>query len=152
VYGAYRQASDGLRDRGAEIRGVAFERELKREYQQFLQEGNRDRPDSDGRPGRDDREIEEWAREHDLPYFDDRVHFPDLRIEYELEGERRHLDVEVVTPHYRGAHGSSRAQCGFSCYASRGGRGGRLLDRPESENFRGDMLATPGHEMEKSNA
>jgi DNA-binding MarR family transcriptional regulator len=125
VYDAYRQASDGLRDRGADIRGVIVERELKREYQRFLQEGNRDRPDSDGRPDRDDREIEEWAREHDLPYFDDRVHFPDVRIEYELEGERQHLDVEVVTPHYRGAHGSSRVQCGFSCYASRGGRGGR---------------------------
>jgi hypothetical protein len=64
---------------------VVLEGDLKREYQSFLQEHNRGRSDSDGRPDRDPREIEEWAHEHDLPYFDDRVHFPDFRIEYELE-------------------------------------------------------------------
>ena len=58
--------------------------DLKREYQQFLQEHNRDRPDRDGRPDHDAREIETWARDHGLPYFDDHVHFPDFRIEYEL--------------------------------------------------------------------
>ena len=25
-------------------------------------------------------------------------------------------DIEVVTPHYRGAHGASVARSGFSCY------------------------------------
>src|ERR1700752_3347104 len=33
--------------------------------------------DSDGRPDRDEQEIEQWAREHDLPYFNEQVHFPD---------------------------------------------------------------------------
>jgi hypothetical protein len=33
----------------------------------------------------------------------------------------------VVTEHYRGAHAASRARCGFSCYASRGSRGGGRL-------------------------
>jgi hypothetical protein len=127
VYDAYRQAVSDLRDRDADVRDVVMERELKREYQEFLQEGNRDRSDSDGRPDRDAREIERWAHEHDLPYFDDRVHFPDVRIEYELDGRHHHLDIEVVTPHYRCAHAASRAQCGFSCYASRGRRGGGRL-------------------------
>src|SRR5437899_198947 len=31
---------------------------------------------------RTDEEIREWAHEHDLPCFDEEVHFPDLRIEY----------------------------------------------------------------------
>ena len=127
VYDAYRQATSELRERGADVRDVVMERELKREYQEFLQARNRERSDSDGRPDRDAREIERWAREHDLPYFDERVHFPDVRIEYELDGRRQHRDIEVVTEHYRGAHAASRAQCGFSCYASRGNRGGGRL-------------------------
>jgi hypothetical protein len=57
---------------------VVLEEDLKREYQSFLQEHNRGRPDSDGRPDRDAREIEAWAREHDLPFFDDSVRFPDF--------------------------------------------------------------------------
>ena len=90
--------------------------------------------DYDGHPDRDAREIEAWALEHELPYFDERVHFPDLRIEYEeLDGRRRHEDVEVLTIHYRGAHGAAAARSGFSAYRgfsirvggrSGGGRGG----------------------------
>ena len=38
---------------GARIRRVVLEHELKREYQRFLQEPNRGRSDSDGRPDRD---------------------------------------------------------------------------------------------------
>ena len=69
------------------------------------------------------REIEEWARDHDLPYFDESVHFPDFRIEYALDGRDRHQDVEIVTEHYRGAHAAGVARAGFRCYG-RGGRGG----------------------------
>jgi hypothetical protein len=97
--------------------------DLKREYQEFLQDHNRNRPDSDGRPGRDENEIRDWAREHDLPYFDDKVHFPDYRIEYEVDGREHHEDIELFTPHYRGAHAASRTKTGFRIYvvASRGG-------------------------------
>jgi hypothetical protein len=81
--------------------------------------------------GRDENEVRDWAREHDLPYFDDQVHFPDYRIEYELDGRELHQDVELFTPHYRGAHAASHAQTGFRIYvvASRGG-GGRSGPRP----------------------
>ncbi len=41
--------------------------ELKREYQQFLQEHNRGKADSDGRPDRSPDEIARWAVDHDLP-------------------------------------------------------------------------------------
>jgi hypothetical protein len=109
----------------AEIHRVVLEEDLKREYQEFLQAHNRDRPDSDGRPDRSDYELERWAQEHDLPYFDAQVHFPDSRIEYEVGGRERHEDVEVLTPHYRGAHLSGRAKCGFRCYSTGGsGRSG----------------------------
>jgi hypothetical protein len=116
LFRAYRKVEKRLRDKGAEIERIVLERDLRREYQEFLQEHNRGRSDSDGRPDRDAREIERWAREHDLPYFDEKVHFPDFRIEYELDGRDRHEDVEVVTAHYRGAHAASRSQSGFTCF------------------------------------
>jgi hypothetical protein len=125
LFGAYLEVERRLREEGASVHRVVLERDLRREYQEFLQERNRDRPDSDGRPDRDPHEIEEWAREHDLPYFDGHVHIPDFRVEYELNGRELHEDVEVVTEHYRGAHAASRSRSGFTCFGgSNRGRGG----------------------------
>lgn len=138
VYRAYVRAEERLREQEAQVRRVAIEQELKREYQCFLQEHNRDRADSDGRPDRDQQEVEEWARDHDLPYFDDQVHFPDFRIEYELDGRDCHEDIEVLTEHYRGAHAAARGQSGFTCYRARGGgsgRGARSFDPRFAEEF-----------------
>ena len=136
LYRAYERAEKPLRDEGAEIRRVVLEHELKREYQSFLQDHNRDRPDSDGRPDRDAREIAQWALEHELPYFDDRVHFPDCRIEYELDGREGHRDIEVLTPHYRGAHAANRGRTGFTCFRVRtGGRSGGWFDPRLAEDL-----------------
>jgi hypothetical protein len=138
LYRAYLREEARLRDEGADIRGVVLDHELKREYQEWLQEHNRGRADSDGRPDRDPREIEEWARDHDLPYFDESVHFPDFRLEYELHGRDRHEDIEVVTEHYRGGHAASVARAGFRCYGGGGGSGrsgGRPFDPRVAEDF-----------------
>lgn len=125
VYRAFCRADERLRDGGARVRRLVLDYELKREYQQFLQERNRGQGDSDGRPDRDASEIARWAREHDLPFFDGSVHFPDCRIEYEdRDGRSRHEDLEVVTDHYRGAHGASAATSGFRCYRAGGLSGG----------------------------
>jgi hypothetical protein len=138
LYRAYLRKEERLRDQGGEIRRVVLEQELKREYQEWLQEPNRGRSDSDGRPDRDRDEIEWWAHEHDLPYFDESVHFPDFRLEYELHGRDHHQDVEVVTEHYRGAHAASVARAGFRCYGCGGGSGrsgGRGFDPRVAEEF-----------------
>jgi len=136
LYRAYLREAERLHEQSADIHRVVLDQELKREYQEWLQAHNRGRADSDGRPDRDPREIERWAHEHDLPYFDDQVHFPDFRIEYELHGREQHEDVEVVTEHYRGAHAASVARAGFRCYGrSGGGRGGRSLDPRLAEDF-----------------
>lgn len=139
LYSTYRREETRLRDAhgGLEVRRVVLEQDLKREYQEFLQEHNRGRPDSDGRPDRDEGEVREWAREHDLPYFDGQVHFPDYRIEYEVDGREQHQDVELFTPHYRGAHAAGHSKAGFHVYVvgSRGG-GGRSVPRPrDMEEF-----------------
>jgi hypothetical protein len=137
IYGAYLREAERLAERDARVDRVVLDYELKREYQQWLHARDRERDDYDGHPDRDAREVERWALEHDLPYFDEQVHFPDLRIEYEeIGGRRDHVDVEVTTIHYRGAHGAAVARSGFSCYrgfsarivgrTGGGGGGGRL--------------------------
>ena len=50
---AYMEEAERLRDEGANIHRIVLENDLKREYQEFLQERNRDRDDGDGRPDRD---------------------------------------------------------------------------------------------------
>jgi hypothetical protein len=129
VYRAYERDAARLQAEGMQIERVRLEAELKREYQQWLHERDRDRPDATGRPDRDAREIEQWAHEHDLPYRDGHVQFPDCQIEYrDIDGREDHLNVEVTTGHYRGSHGAAVATSGFSCHrgssARIGGRGG----------------------------
>jgi len=103
-----------LREQGADIRGVILEYELKREFREWLQEriaAVRTVTDGRSRPARNRR----LGTRHDLRYFDDVVHFPDFRIEYELHGRDQHEDVEVVTEHYR-ARSASVAERDFTCY------------------------------------
>lgn len=115
VYRAYLKEAERLREDNALIRRVLLDHELKREYQQFLQERNRGKSDSDGRPDRTNEEIHRWAVEHELPEQDGHVQFPDVRIEYEdRDGRLRTLDIEVETLHYRGGHAVSKAASGFS--------------------------------------
>ena len=133
VYRAYEQAEARLLAGGAHIERVVLDHELKSEYQRWLHERDKEHVDYDGHPDRTPDEVRDWAHEHDLPYFDDEVHFPDVRIEYqEPDGRWEREDIEVITPHYRGAHAASVARAGFTCYrvpslrASTGGgkRGG----------------------------
>jgi hypothetical protein len=129
VYRAYLEEAEHLREEGAHIHRVVLDDELKREYQQFLQERNRDREDSDGRPDRDIEEVQAWAREHNLPCDEEgHVQFPDVRIEYDVDGRDDTRDVEVLTPHYRGGHAAAKSSSGFACYRGGGARltaGGR---------------------------
>jgi hypothetical protein len=123
------RTEERLRGGGGRVRRVVLDYELKRDYQRFLHGRNRGKKDCDGRPDREPEEIARWAREHELPYDDGHVHFPDARVEYEdRDGWRRHEDIEVVTPHYRGTHAGAAAKSGFRCYAVLsgmvGGRGG----------------------------
>jgi hypothetical protein len=135
VYRAYQRAEERLGKQGGRVQRVVLDYELKRDYQRFLHERNRGKKDCDGRPDREAEEIARWAREHDLPYDDGHVRFPDARIEYDdREGRSRHEDLEVVTGHYRGAHAGSAAKSGFTCYFSTGcsvgGRGGGRTAHP----------------------
>src|SRR5207245_7562954 len=129
--------AERLQERGARIERVVLDYELKREYQQWLHERDRGRADADGRPDRRDDEIQDWAVDHDLPYFDGHVHFPDLRIEYEdIDGRHDHQDLEILTIHYRGARGAAAARSGFKCVSGSSARtGGRSADPDLADEF-----------------
>jgi hypothetical protein len=134
---AYLREAVKLQDRDASILRVELDRELKSEYQRFLQERNRGDRDSDGRPDRSAEEIATWAHEHDLPYFDEQVHFPDARIEYrDTDGDVHHVDLEITTEHYRGSHGAAAFRSGFSIHGSSGSSGGSApFDPRAAEDF-----------------
>ena len=132
VHQAYRDAAERLSTEGGRVRRVVLELELKREYQAFLQAPNRGRRDGGGRPQRDAIEIARWAEQHQLPIVDGHVQFPDVRIEYETPDGRLDVrDVEVMTPHYRGAHAAAKVAAGFARYGAVGARlsGGRGSSR-----------------------
>jgi DNA-binding transcriptional ArsR family regulator len=145
VLHAYRVAADDIRASGGRVRRVVLERDLKREYQQFLQAPNRERRSTSGRPARDAVEIARWAAERQLPEHDGHVQFPDARLEYErADGRVDVRDLEVVTPHYRGAHAAAKARSGFSAHRATGarisaghqsGRGGRGPDPRLAEDL-----------------
>ncbi len=145
VHAAYERAVEKLEARGARVRRVVLEEELKSEYQRFLQRGNRGRRESRGEPERDQEAIARWAREHELPYQDGHVELPDARIEYvDRDGRPGFEDIEIVTPHYRGAHAAAKAASGFSQYRAVGarvggvsgsGRSGRGVDPRAAEEL-----------------
>ena len=143
VYRACRDAEAQIRDQGGRVGRVVLDYELKREYQHLLQERNRGRADSTGRPDRTPEEIAAWAKDHDLPCDGNRVRFPDARIEFEdRDRQAQHRDIEVVTPHYRGAHAAAVARSGFQSYGAlrlktSGRRGGRGLDPRLAEEILG---------------
>jgi len=127
VYGAYVKAADRIAERGDRVHRVVLEEELKREYQRFLQSENLTRREG-GEPaeGRE-QAIARWAQERELPCEDGHVRLPDARIEYEdRDGRRAVEDIEVVTPHYRGAHAAAKVRSGFTRYRAFGARLGGL--------------------------
>jgi hypothetical protein len=127
VYSAYMKAAERLAERGEPVRGVVLEEELKREYQRFLQAENRARREHGQTPEERADAVARWAQEHQLPYEDGHVQFPDARIEYDgRDGRRAVEDIEVVTPHYRGAHAAAKARSGFTRYRASGARLGGL--------------------------
>src|SRR5262249_51794726 len=140
LYAAYVRTADRLEEYDVRIHRVVLDHELKREYQQFLHDRDRDRPDADGRPDRDPREVGEGGPQQERPFFDGHVHFPDLRLEYEWPDGRRDIEnVEVTTPHYRGAHAASKARAGFTRYRAGGGRVGGRTGRRGGRPFDPDV-------------
>jgi DNA-binding MarR family transcriptional regulator len=139
LYRAYERSVERLKDKGAKVTRVVLDYELKRDYQRFLHDLKRQRRGQEQDADRHAADVAAWAASHDLPVIDGHIHFPDVRIEYERpDGERKVEDIEVVTPHYRGAYAAAKGRTGFSSYrisTGLGGRGGRSGRSPDPRIF-----------------
>lgn len=127
AYRAYEEAAARIASRGGQVRRVVLDYELKRDYQQFRQAPERRRHGDSHDADRAAADAAAWARAQQLPVDDGHVQFPDVRIEYDdRDGRRQIEDIEIMTPHYRGAQASAKARAGFSQYRAAGARvGGR---------------------------
>jgi hypothetical protein len=64
------------------------------------------------------RRQAEVAGDNNLKVIRGRILLPDLRIEYDTQdGTHSHVDLELATHHYRGAHMRGKAEAGFKMYA-----------------------------------
>jgi hypothetical protein len=138
----YAAAAERLHKQGARVRRVLVDYELKREYQRFLHSNPRGRRDNSGRPDRSPDEVRAWAATNGLPMVDERVQFPDVRIEYEHpDGRHDHEDLELATGHYNSRQMSAKRASGFRMHhsvasrlrGSKGRRGGSPFDPHTAE-------------------
>jgi hypothetical protein len=84
------------------------------------------------------REVAAW---HGLRVVENKIPMPDLRIEYETrDGELAHLDLELVTEHYRGRNAADKARAGFSLYTPHG-QASRLRRVLGARGMRPDILS-----------
>ncbi|MGD9902802.1 MAG: hypothetical protein AB7U83_04975 [Vicinamibacterales bacterium] len=142
VYEAYQKAAARVTDRGARVRRVVLEEQLKRDYQRFLHARPRQSRDDDGRPTQDIEAIATWAREQQLLCEDGHVAFPDVRLEIEEHDGRWTVeDLEVMTPHYRGAHAAGKVRAGFTRFRAVGARLGGTTGRARGGRVRDARLA-----------
>jgi len=82
VHRACREVEARLEERGARVERVVLDHELKSDYQRWRHGHDADHDDVDGRAERTLDEVRAWAADHELPFFDGEVHFPDVRVEY----------------------------------------------------------------------
>lgn len=117
IYRMFKVESARIAARRGVVRRVVLDYELKAEYQRTLNRRDRS-PDVDLQA-----ERAAFARDAELPLIDDRVVFPDLRIEYETpDGVLAYRDVELVTEHYSRGQLAGKAAAGFGLYRSAGCR------------------------------
>jgi hypothetical protein len=117
--------AERLASKGGRIHRVILDDELKR---RLFERANRFVDETP--QARQDR-LADVARAEGLTVVDGHVQLPDIRIEYEIGGERGRVDLELTTDHYRAGHLAAKQQAGFTLYSATGhaGRGVSSLRR-----------------------
>jgi DNA-binding MarR family transcriptional regulator len=118
-----------LEREGSHVARVVLEDELKGEVFRSLDEGRRQ--------GRSDEEVRsEIAERLQLKLDEGRFVFPDVRLEVEdRDGTERHVDLELVTEHYRAAGIASKGAAGFRMFRARSGSSGTPRDEDRMRRF-----------------
>ena len=121
LYLLYQKELTRIEQQGGRIRRVVLDLEIKRKVNRDIAKlGPGARP-----------EIAAW---HGLQVVRNKIPIPDMQIEYESrDGDIGHVNLELVTEHYRWRSVAEKAQAGFSMYTPRGeaDRLRRVLDQQE---------------------
>ncbi len=114
IYCAYRKELSAIEADGGHSPRIKLDFELKANVHRAVYQASK------AEPQRDRSEIKaEAAEQFNLVVIDDKVVFPDARIEYELtSGGSAQIDIEVATSAYRHGHIAGKSQAGFKIYIS----------------------------------
>jgi len=128
LYRLYHKVADEIERKGGKVLRVQLDNELKEKLYRKL-----GRAQAQG-----DRQAQRskvtFARELHLPVVNDKVSFPDLRIEYATEEmEIARVDLELATGHYHAGHLAEKARAGFQIYARSEDAAGLRRVRDERE-------------------
>ena len=119
IYRMFQTERKRLETEGATVTRVVFDYELSADYNRFVHEQQK--------AGVDPLEARRaFAEERQLSFAGERIHFPDVRIEYEnADGRTEYRDLEFATEHYSRSAVSSKVSAGFRVYRAAGGGGRR---------------------------
>ncbi len=131
VYRVYQTEVAKMRAHGCEPQRVRLDYELKRDVQRELARG-RQKPSKDLATTR-----EEIAQKYHLKAVENKIQFPDVRIEYEgpeqdlsIGRSGGEVDLEYVTEHYKPGQIAAKRAAGFTLYTENG-RSGRSAHGPD---------------------
>jgi hypothetical protein len=131
VYRVYQTEVARMRERGCKPERVRLDYELKRDVQRELAR-ERKKHGTDLTPAR-----EEIAQKYHLAVVENKIQFPDVRIEYQGPDQGQDIgrgggevDLEYVTEHYKPGQIAAKRAAGFTLYTENG-RSGRSAHGPD---------------------
>jgi hypothetical protein len=131
VYRMAQAARGRIEADGSVVRRVILDHELKAQVYRSL---NRT-PDVSEDAWEQRRAV--LAEAHGLIVVKGTLQFPDVRLEYDTTaGERAHVNLELVTEHYRAAHLNGKRAAGFTLYRLGGTGSGRRGGTPHDPRRR----------------
>ena len=129
VFRAARIEQGKLIEKGAVLRRVRIDAELKREVARASETARA----RGGKEAADAARVEK-AAELGLPVKAGKVEYPDAQLEYDLDGRSGRVNVEIATEHYSTKSIGAKAAAGFAVHGSNGRaalRVARALGRDE---------------------
>ncbi len=119
LYRLFDTERERLEAEGATVTRVVLDYELKGSYQRYVYERHQSGVDLA-------QARRAFADAHDLSFADERIHLPDVRVEYEAaDGRAEHRDLELATEHYTRSQLGGKVSAGFRIYRAAGAGGGR---------------------------
>ena len=114
LYRMFETERERLRAERATITRIVLDYELKAEYHRYVHERHL--------TGVDETYARRaFADERHLPFAGQRIHLPDVRVEYESEdGRTEYRDLELATEHYSRSQLGGKVSAGFRVYRAAG--------------------------------